>query len=223
MRMRRKPWARPELAACPFFIDHPLENRGNWHACFPRRQPIHLELGCGKGHFMAGLAAKHPEINYMAVDIKSEVLAVGRRLIAAAYEEEGREVDNLLLMSQDIARIEQMMAPEDMMDRIYINFCNPWPKPAHWKRRLTHPRQLQQYKTFLRAGGELHFKTDDLQLYRATQGYLQESGFSITYQTEDLHRSGYESNVQTEHERMFAAQGIPIKFLIARYGKSMNE
>ena len=166
---------------------------------------------------MAGLAVKHPEINYMAVDIKSEVLAVGRRLIAAAYEEAGREVDNLMLMAQDIARIDQMMAPEDIVDRIYINFCNPWPKPAHWKRRLTHTRQLQQYKTFLRAGGELHFKTDDLPLYRATQGYLQESGFSLIYQTENLHRSGYEGNIQTEHERMFAAQGIPIKFLIARF------
>lgn len=217
MRMRRKAWARPELAACPFFVDAPLEHRGGWHALFPRRQPLHLELGCGKGTFIAALAVGHPEINYMAVDIKSEVLAVGRRLVVAAYEEEGRGVDNLLLMSQDIERIDQMIAPEDTVDRIYINFCNPWPKPAHWKRRLTHTRQLEKYKTFLRPGGELHFKTDDLPLYRATLGYVKESGFSLLYQTEDLHRSGYEGNIETEHERMFSAQGIPIKFLIARW------
>lgn len=79
MRMRRKPWARPELAACPFFVDHPQENRNSWKQWFAKEQPLHLELGCGKGMFTAQLAASHPEINYIGVDIKSEVLAVARR------------------------------------------------------------------------------------------------------------------------------------------------
>ena len=102
------------------------------------------------------------------------------------------------------------------MERIYINFCNPWSQKAkHRKRRLTHPRQLEQYKTFLAPGGEIWFKTDDDSLFADSVHYFEECGFSIRYQTLDLHHSGFEGNIPTEHEAMFSEQGIPIKFLIA--------
>lgn len=216
MRMRRKPWARPELAACPFFVDHPQENRNCWKQWFAKEQPLHLELGCGKGMFTAQLAVSHPEVNYIGVAIKSEVLAVAKREVERVYAQEELPIDNIALLSQDIERIDQIMGEQDQIERLYINFCNPWPKPAHWKRRLTHPRQLEKYKVFLQGEAQLHFKTDDDQLFRHTLGYLEESGFEVLYQTRDLHHSGYEGNIMTEHEKMFSQQGIPIKFLIAK-------
>ena len=132
MRMRRKKWARPELAVCPYFIKDPSRHRGEWAAQFERKAPIHLELGCGKGTFAARLAADHPEINYMAIDIKSDILAVARRNVQQVFAQTGRPVDNLKLMAYEIQLIHTLMAPEDTVDRIYINFCNPWPTPSSW-------------------------------------------------------------------------------------------
>ena len=100
MRMRRKPWARPELEACDFFIDNPPENYGKWHDVFEKKQPVHMELGCGKGGFLAKLAPSHPEINYIGIDIKSEVLGLAKRNIEAAYN--GEKVKNVVIMSQEI-------------------------------------------------------------------------------------------------------------------------
>lgn len=216
MRMRRKPWARPELAACEFFVDAPQEKRGQWHAWFPRRQPLHIELGCGKGTFMAQLAAENPQINYLAVDIKSEVLAVAKRNIEKVFAAHSRCVDNVALTAQDIERIFLILDSSDPVQRIYINFCNPWPREKHKKRRLTHTRQLEKYKVFLAPEGEIHFKTDDSALFEDTLFYLRESGFAVCYCTYDLHNSDYPYNIVTEHENMFAEQGIPIKFLIAK-------
>ena len=108
MRLRRKPWARPELAACPFFVDAPQEVRGSWASQFPRKAPIYLELGCGKGGFLAHEAAAHPEVNFIAIDLKSEVLALAKRKVEAALSAAGRpaaQVDNVLLMSWDIERL----------------------------------------------------------------------------------------------------------------------
>jgi tRNA (guanine-N7-)-methyltransferase len=216
MRMRAKPWARPELAACPFYIDVPAENKGRWKNWFPKEQPIHLELGCGKGVFVAQMAQMHPEINYMAVDIKSEVLAEAKRNVEKALAEQGRPVDHVALMSQDIERILDIMDERDQVERIYINFCNPWPTGRHHKRRLTHERQLEHYKVFLRSGGEIHFKTDDSPLFTHSLGYFERSGFEIIERSDDLHHDERFESIQTEHERLFAQQGISIRFLIAR-------
>ena len=150
MRMRRKPWARPELESCHFFIQKPSEYRGRWKEFFKNDNPIYLELGCGKGTFMAVHGAENPNINYIAIDIKDEVLVLAKRNIEKAYEEKKHELNNVALMSQEIALIDDMLSKEDTVDRIYINFCNPWPKDRHKKRRLTHTRQLEKYKTFLR-------------------------------------------------------------------------
>ena len=217
MRLRRKPWARPELAASPFFIDQPKENRGQWQAAFARKQPLYLELGCGKGSFLAQLAPQHPENNYLGVDIKSEVLVLAKRNAERAYEQAGLPLDNLLLTAQNIELIDEILSPQDVVERIYINFCNPWPRAKHNKRRLTHPRQLKKYQAFLRPQGEIHFKTDDNGLFEDSIEYLQDCGFVITYLTWDLHASNWQGNLATEHENMFSQQGIPIKFLVARW------
>ncbi len=217
MRLRHKPWARPELEECPFNIENPIQYRGKWNGQFLEQKPLRIELGCGKGGFMAQICRREPEYNYLAVDIKSEVLVLAKRAIEAAYE--GQSVTNVLLMAQNIEQIDQMLSPEDKIDRIYINFCNPWPKMKHKKRRLTHPRQLIKYREFLKKGGEIWFKTDDDPLFEESIEYFQSCGFEIKTITRSLHHSGITGSYATEHERMFSEQGIPIKFLIAVKGE----
>lgn len=215
MRLRKKPWARPELEACNFFVINPKENKGKWKEQFKNNNPIYLELGCGKGTFIAVHGSENEDINYIAIDIKDEVLVLAKRNIEEAYKENDKEIDNLKLMAQEIGLIEEIFDENDIVDRIYINFCNPWPKERHKKRRLTYTRQLEKYKNFLSEEGEIYFKTDDDNLFDESLEYFKEAGFVINYITYDLHNSDFVGNVQTEHEKMFTAQGIKIKFLIA--------
>ena len=216
MRLRKKPWARPELEACNFFIINPSENKGKWRESFNNNNPIYLELGCGKGTFIAVHGSENEDINYIAIDIKDEVLVLAKRNIEKAYNEKDREVNNLKLMAQEISLIEDVFSKDDIVNRIYINFCNPWPKERHKKRRLTFTKQLEKYKTFLVENGEIYFKTDDDNLFEESLEYFKEAGFNIEYITYDLHNSDVKGNVRTEHENMFSEQGIKIKFLIAR-------
>lgn len=215
MRMRKKPWARPELEACGFFIINPQDNKGKWKSVFERNQPIYLELGCGKGTFMAVHGSENPNINYIAIDIKDEVLGLAKRNIVKAYEEKNMSLNNIKLMAQEISLISNIFDENDVVDRIYINFCNPWPREKHKKRRLTHTRQLNQYRTFLSETGEIYFKTDDDELFEESLEYFKESKFRIKYITYDLHNSDFVGNVETEHEKMFTEKGIKTKFLIA--------
>ena len=218
MRMRFKPYARPELLACDFHVHEPLTHGGHWHETYARPdQPWHLELGCGKGGFLAQLAPRHPDINYLGIDITDKVLILAKRKIEAAYAAVGRPVDNVKIMSTDIERIRGVIAPEDTVQRIYINFCNPWSKNASSnKHRLTYPRQLIQYRDFLADGGEIYFKTDDDDLFRDSLEYFPASGYEILWTTYDLHKDEPAWNIRTEHEGMFTEMGIPIKALIAR-------
>ena len=141
MRMRYKPYARPELLACDYHAHEPLANKGRWASQFARpRQPIHLELGCGKGGFLARLALAHPENNYLGIDITDKVLILAKRNIERLYAAENRTPDNVMIMSLDIERILNAFDETDKVQRIYINFCNPWNKKAgHKKHRLTTP------------------------------------------------------------------------------------
>ena len=218
MRLRKKPWARPELEACHFFVVDPNSKKGTWKNDFKNlNNPIYLELGCGKGTFVATHASSNTNINYIAIDIKDEVLVLAKRNIEKAFEEKDiKDIDNVRLMAKEIALINEMLDKNDIVDRIYINFCNPWPKEKHKKRRLTHPRQLNQYKEFLNSEGEIWFKTDDDELFEESLEYFEESGFKIDYITRDLHNSGFKYNVITEHEAMFTKEGIKTKFLIAK-------
>ena len=215
MRMRRKPWTEPELANCPYFIEEPAIHKGRWRACFPKDQPVHLEIGCGKGVSTAQMAHENPGVNYIAVDEVRHVLAVSVRNTDAAY---GREKpENIVYSAVDAMRIYDTFDRADGIGRIYISFPNPWDERAkHHKRRLTHSRQLLQYREFLMPGGEIWFKTDDDALFTASRRYLGESGFEIVYLTDDLHASGFSPNYVSEHERLYTAQGKNIHFLIAR-------
>ena len=217
MRLRKKPWARPELEACNFFVQNPKEYKGKWSSSFKNEGIMYLELGCGKGNFVSVHGARNKDKNYIAIDIKDEVLVLAKRNIERVYKENNEILDNVKLMAQEIGLINDILGEEDKIDRIYINFCNPWPREKHKKRRLTHTRQLENYKKFLVNNGEIWFKTDDDNLFEESLEYFKESGFDVIYKTYDLHNSEYDKdNIRTEHENMFTEKGIKIKFLIAK-------
>lgn len=218
MRMRRKKWARPELEASSFFIQDSFEYQGKWKEFFNNPNPIHLELGCGKGVFLKDIALDNPDINYIAIDISADVLGCAKRNIEKRFEKEKRVVNNVALVAQDIEKINDMIVKEDEISRVYINFCNPWPKKRHKKRRLTHPTKLNKYKEFVTKDAQLYFKTDDDELFEETLEYLNECNMPVLYKTYDLHKSEYkDKSYSTEHEEMFTRDGIPTKFLIAKF------
>ena len=218
MRIRYKKWARPELEASTFYIDEPEKIKGKWREEFKNKEnPLYLELGCGKGYFIANLASRHQEINYIAIDLVDAMLGLAKRNIEQIYKENNIETDNIRITRFDIERIPLILDKEDKIERIYINFCNPWPRGKHHKKRLTHTRQLEKYKTFLTDDGEIYFKTDDDDLFTASLTYFEESGFKIIKKTYDLHNEeDFWENIETEHEKIFSEQGIKIKALIAR-------
>lgn len=215
MRIRFKKWARPELEASKFYIDNPEDYKGKWQTLYKNTNPFHIELGCGKGNFISKLAVKNKSINYLAIDLVDAMLGLAKRNIEQTYKEENQEIDNVYITRYDIERIFLILDKKDKVERIYINFCNPWPRGKHHKKRLTHIRQLEKYKEFLVNNGEVYFKTDDDGLFEDSLIYFKESGFEIVKFTYDLENEFWD-NIETEHEKMFKEQGIKIKALIAR-------
>lgn len=219
MRIRKKKWAEPELAVCDFFVNDPEEYAGNWKRAFNKELPLYLEIGCGKCGFAGQLALKNPDKNIIAVDIKIDMLGVGRRNIVKLFEENGKsaeDITNLLLVNYNVEQLDKIITENDKIDRLFINFCNPWPRAKHKKRRLTYYKKLEMYKTFLKKDAEIRFKTDDDELFEESLEYFKQSGYEITYLTRDLHSSDVKDNIITEHEKMFSDEGIKIKYCIAR-------
>ena len=215
LHIRTKKWARPELAACPFFLEGGEDRRNRWRSFFSHPdRPLYLEMGCGKGVSTAQMVAAHPDVNFIVVDISPDVLGDARRNIVRAC---GENPDNVIILFADICLIGRILGPEDRAERIYISFCNPWTeRPKHAKRRLTHPRQLIQYREALVPEGEIWFKTDDDDLFEDSRVYFDLCGFSQTWLTRDLAASGFSPNYVSEHERKFMDLGVPIKFGIWR-------
>ena len=219
MRIRYKKWARPELEASSFYIDNPEELKGKWKDNFENKSnPIHLELGCGKGQFISKLACRNQDVNYIAIDLVDAMLGLAKRKVEEKFNSNNKKVDNLILVRYDIERINNIISKEDNIERIYINFCNPWPKAKHKKKRLTHTKQLEHYKEFIKPNCEIYFKTDDDELFNDSLKYFEDSNFEIIKKTYDLHREDIfdGKNIVTEHEKMFSDEGIKIKACIAR-------
>jgi len=216
MRIRFKPWARHELEESGFYEQNPEQYIGNWKTKFRENNPLHIELGCGKGSFISNIALNNLNINYIAIDLVDAMLGLAKRNIEDNFNNNLQPIDNVILVRYDIERILNIFNKNDNIERIYINFCNPWPKNRHKKRRLTHSIQLEKYKKFLKNSGEIFFKTDDDNLFKESLTYFKECGFNIEYITYDLHSENIENNIITEHEKMFSDQGIKIKFLVAK-------
>lgn len=219
MRMRSKPWAKEELNKSKIYIKNPENCKGKWRENFANfNNPIHLELGCGKGYFVKTAATQNSDINYIAVDLVDVILGVANRNIVEEFD--GKEIDNVVLVRYDVEEIDKIFDKQDGIERIYINFCNPWPKPRHKKRRLTHIRQLEKYKSFLNEKGEIYFKTDDDELFRESLEYFKEAGFEVIRITSDLENEPeFWNNIETEHEVKFKRQGIKIKAGIFAFNK----
>ena len=219
MRIRKKKWAEPELSVCDFYVKNPEEYAGKWMQAFKKEQPLYLEIGCGKGGFAGQLALKNPDKNIIALVIKVDMLGVGRRTIVKLFEDAGKtqdDITNLLLVKYNVEMLDKIITADDKIDRLFINFCNPWPRAKHKKRRLTYYKKLEMYKTFLKPDSEIRFKTDDDELFDESLEYFEQSGYEILYLTRDLHASDVTDNIETEHEKMFSEEGIKIKYLIAR-------
>lgn len=222
MRMRKKKNLIPRMERCSDrLIRDPYDRRGHWRELMPQARELRLELGCGKGGFIAQEAPANPEYNYIAIDIKNEMLVLAKRKLEAAYAEQQLPLDNVRIMIDNIMYLRECFAETDRLDRIYINFCNPWPRGKHKKRRLTHPRQLVQYRMLL--DGEIWFKTDDDELFEESLEYFPEAGFRITTMNRDLHSEPTLRYFETEHEHMFDEMGKKIKFLIAEPDPSVPE
>ena len=215
MRIRKKKWAEPELAECPYYVKEPEAFKGRWKEFFGNDKPIELEIGCGKCTFIAEKAKRNPDINYIAVDIKNDMLGVGRRNIEKVFADTGKSPDNIALVRYNVEMLDKIISPDDNIAVMYINFCNPWPRLKHNKRRLTYPRKLRMYRDFLTSDAVIYFKTDDDGLFEDSVGYFEEAGYHIRYITRDLHNSDVTGNIVTEHERMFSDEGVPIKYLEA--------
>lgn len=209
MRLRKKWWARPEMEQDSNFITDPKKLMGKWAEEFNNDKDIYLELGCGRGKFITEKAMNNPDINFIAIDLKDEVLINVVRKIQEA------KLTNVRIIPLNIDLIEGVFA-ENEITKIFINFCNPWPKDRHNKRRLTHSRLLSIYKKFLKPESEIWFKTDDTDLFEASQEYFKESGFNIEYLTYDLHSSDFKENIITEYEAKFTSFGMKTMFLIGK-------
>lgn len=207
MRMRNKPYAEDELRANPKVIFGPEDHQdpsGRWHQIFGNSNPIHFEIGTGKGKFIMDSSELHPEINFIAMEKIEEVL-----LFPAEFALEN-DKQNLHLIYGDAHYLIHYFAPGEV-DRIYINFPDPWRKKKHYKRRLTHHRFLGRYKQILKVGGELHFKTDDLELFHFSLEELPAHGFELKNYTFDLYNSEFiENNVATGYEERWVSMGKKI-------------
>ena len=196
MRMRARNNLDSRLEACAGFM---TDAAGA--ATLPG--PLHIEIGCGKGRFITETAALHPEISYVAVEKISNVIVLAMEKAKAA------ELGNLKFIRGDFATIAPQL-PDGSVDRLYLNFSDPWPKNGYAKRRLTHGAFLEQYKRILKDGGEIHFKTDNRGLFDFSLETFPENGFELKNVTFDLHREMPEGNVMTEYEQRFSELGTPI-------------
>ena len=179
------------------------EKKGHWADLFGRQAPLHVELGTGKGDFISQLAERYPDINFIGIEAQQDVLYSAAQKIA----EKG--LTNVRLLVFDINNIENIF-DEGEVDRFYINFCDPWPKKRHAKRRLTHVGFLEKYRKFLKKPGELHFKTDNRPLFDFSLEQFEEAGLKVQNVSFDLHAENPPDNIMTEYERKFSGFGEKI-------------
>ena len=203
MRMRKKPNLIPRLEACgELVITDPKEHRGRWRELMPGTGALRVELGCGKGRFTVGTAQAEPDALLIAVE------RVPDAMVIAAERARELELNNVFFLDADAADLEAYFAPGEV-DRIYINFCDPWPGARYAKRRLTHPGFLLRYRKVLSQGGQIHFKTDNHDLVEWSLFQFPKAGFTLSEVTRNLHAGG-PTGIMTDYEEKFYQLGTPI-------------
>lgn len=205
MRLRRKSLLHQRVAPYKgtYVVEEPQQHKGKWHELFGNDHPLHVELGTGKGRFISTLAEQNPHINYIGIEYQESVIYFAAQKVAV------KELKNLLLLRFNINDITSIFAPGEV-DRFYINFCDPWPKKRHAKRRLTHQEFLGKYAQILEPGHEIHFKTDNEPLFEFSLNELSGTGFTLKNISLDLHNSEFAGNIMTEYEEKFSSRGMRI-------------
>ena len=201
MRVRNRKGATELLEAHPqYVILNPADAKGRWQEIFGNDHPIHVEVGSGKGAFVSGMAKANPEINYIGVDIQKSVLSYALDKVLAT------DVPNIKLLWVDGSDLTDYFEDGEI-DRLYLNFSDPWPKKRHEKRRLTYQSFLATYQQILPENGEIHFKTDNRGLFEYSLVSFSQYGMKLKGVWLDLHASDFEDNVLTEYEQKFANKG----------------
>lgn len=214
MRLRHKPWASEFIAQqSKYAIANPEQHKGKWHEVFGNNNPIHIEVGTGKGQFIVGMAQKNPHINYIGIELFDSVI------VAALQKVVELQLPNLKLLNVNAKNLTEYFADNEI-ERVYLNFSDPWPKSKHSKRRLTYKTFLALYEKILVKGGEIHFKTDNQGLFEFSLISFSEYGLQLKFLSLDLHNSDYEGNIMTEYEEKFSSKGQRIYRVEAKY---MNE
>ncbi len=203
MRMRKKPNLIPRMERCAAVqIRDPEAHRGTWRELMPGCTALWLELGCGKGRFTAETAAANPEVLFIALERVPDAMVIAMERVSAMG------LTNVFFVDADAVKLAEYFAPGEA-DRIYINFCDPWPTKRHAKRRLTYGGFLLLYRKVLGEGGQIHFKTDNADLFEWSLTQFPEAGFGLSEVTHDLHADGIRG-VMTDYEEKFHNEGIPI-------------
>ena len=212
MRLRNIPGADDAILNSEYCIKNPEKQKGHWQDCFETAQPLHIEIGMGKGRFIMDTAALHPDINYIGIERYSSVL------LRALQKVEQNPLPNIKFICMDAADVAEVFA-KDEVDRIYLNFSDPWPKDRHAKRRLPSRQFLARYDVILKKEGTLEFKTDNRPLFDFAVEELEPAGWKAQVITYDLHNDAalMEGNVMTEYEEKLSSVGNPIcKYIIYR-------
>ncbi|MGN0485372.1 MAG: tRNA (guanosine(46)-N7)-methyltransferase TrmB [Lachnospiraceae bacterium] len=215
MRLRNIKGADEAIANSPYCIQNPVEYKSNWDRCFHRHAPLHLEIGMGKGQFLMELARQNPQINFIGIERYASVL------LRALQKMEEEPLDNLRFLCINAEYLPDYFAPEEV-EKIYLNFSDPWPKDRHAKRRLTSRQFLQRYDQVLSSKGTIEFKTDNRGLFDFSLEEAKDCGWHIDACTYDLHNDPdlNEGNIQTEYEEKFSSKGNPIhKVILSRKKK----
>ena len=212
MRVKHKKWADPLIAAHPeMIVTEPEQVKGHWQDRFTKAQPLHLEVGMGKGQFIIGMAKAHPEVNFIGLEIQRTVAAIALKKALAA------DLPNLQLICGDGSDIMTFFDAHEI-DRLYLNFSDPWPKKRHAKRRLTYRTFLAGYQEVLKDQGGVELKTDNMGFFEFSLQSMNNYGMHFDGVWLDLHNSAEnDRNVETEYEQKFAAKGQPIYKLSAHF------
>lgn len=212
MRLRHKPWAVEYINEHQdVIIPNPEDYKGKWHEVFGNDNPVHIEVGTGKGQFVLGMAKQNPNINYIGIELFDSVIVCALERIV-----EAEKPANLRLLKVNGAKLQEYFAKGDV-SRVYLNFSDPWPKKRHAKRRLTHEGFLKLYESVLIDNGEIHFKTDNRGLFEYSLVSMNQYGMRLNYVSLDLHAEMPEDNIMTEYEEKFSAKGQPIYRLESQF------
>lgn len=209
MRLKKVKDAKERVETSEYYVNAPSEYKGKWNELFKNNNPIHIEIGMGKGNFIIGMAKAHKDVNYIGIEMYDSVMVKA----VEKLKQEEKPLKNLKLVLIDAMKIDEIFESE--ISRIYLNFSDPWPKAKHEKRRLTSKIFLEKYDRIFKGQKQIFQKTDNNDLFNFSMVSLVENGYELRNVTRDLHSENVSDNIMTEYEEKFSNAGIKINRLEA--------